>query len=598
MKLPHPFLATLGSMMLCGFAYAVPDHPRLLVSADDWEKLPARMAADPVVKEIIDTCIARAKQTLGENNLTYKLEGRRLLAVSRQAIQRVLDLSAAWKVTHDRNYLNRCRDELLNLSGLQDWHPSHHLDTAEMATAVAIGYDWLYQDLSPSDRKTIASALREKGLVSSIADKNARSGTNNWNQVCNGGLILSAVALADLEPQLSEQAIQEAIHLIPRALKEGYPQDGAYSEGANYWEYGTIYTVISVEALTHAGYANPGVARHPGFMASGRYIAELYGTSGLVFNYGDCSERSSIKPSPSASWIARETRSADLRNFLLPAFRDISPIKTDRFLALAAFWFPAPADVIAAPLPLHFLGSGNSPIAILRSGFASSDIFLGIKAGMAGVSHGHMDAGSFVLDILGQRWASDLGMQDYYSLEKRGIGLFNRDQGSDRWTVFRLNNFSHNTLTYNGKIHRADGCAKIVSFAGEPGNRTEIDLTDALGLPAGASARRVFQFNPKSLCVTITDTLSGLKPGDTIDWNMMTHAHANVQPEGVELTLAGKTLLVSLVSSAPCKPTASPADPPPTAHDAANPGITRINLRATAGKSGQLTITAAFRQAQ
>ena len=62
-----------------------------------------------------------------------------------------------------------------------------------------------------------------------------------------------------------------------------------------------------------------------------------------------------------------------------------------------------------------------------------------------------MDAGSFVFDALGVRWVQDLGMQEYYSLEKENVDLWNMSQNGQRWNVFRYNNLAHNTLTVNGK---------------------------------------------------------------------------------------------------------------------------------------------------
>lgn len=58
-----------------------------------------------------------------------------------------------------------------------------------------------------------------------------------------------------------------------------------------------------------------------------------------------------------------------------------------------------------------------------------------------------MDAGSFVYEKNGVRWAMDLGMQNYFSLESKGVDLWNQSQEGQRWDVFRLNNMAHNTLT-------------------------------------------------------------------------------------------------------------------------------------------------------
>ena len=72
---------------------------------------------------------------------------------------------------------------------------------------------------------------------------------------------------------------------------------------------------------------------------------------------------------------------------------------------------------------------------------------VGFKAGSPSVNHGHMDIGSFVMEAEGVRWAFDLGVQNYNSLESKGIKVFGKDQDAQRWSILRMNNYFHNTLT-------------------------------------------------------------------------------------------------------------------------------------------------------
>jgi hypothetical protein len=321
----------------------------------------------------------------------------------------------------------------------------------------------------------------------------------------------------------------------------------------------------------------------------------VYGTSGLLFNYGDNSE-DALEMSPAGAWMARETGSTQLRDFFRPPFLKIGGKEQNRFLALTAFWLPSTTDGKDDVLPLHFLGTGHSPVAFHRTGYRKDDIFLGIKAGKADVPHGHMDAGSFVVDWGGQRWARDVGSQNYNSLEQKGIMLWLMDQDSSRWKVFRLNNFTHNTLTYNGHLHRVGGEAKIISSKGAPENETLLDMSAPLGLSEGAVATRRFTMDANS--VSVTDTLSGLKPGDRITWHMMTRAKASARKGGFDLKLGGKRMELDLSSPQSTSEKATPADPPTTDYDEENPGMTRIFLEAVAGKDGKVTIHAVFQGAE
>ena len=100
------FLSTAAFLSVL---HAAPPHPRLFVTEADWRRLPARMKADPAVREVIRATIQRADSVLDAPPLTRTLTGRRLLSVSRDALQRTLDLATAWKVTGERRYFEKCR---------------------------------------------------------------------------------------------------------------------------------------------------------------------------------------------------------------------------------------------------------------------------------------------------------------------------------------------------------------------------------------------------------------------------------------------------------------------------------------------------------
>ena len=87
---------------------------------------------------------------------------------------------------------------------------------------------------------------------------------------------------------------------------------------------------------------------------------------------------------------------------------------------------------------------------------------------------------------------------------------------------------------------------------------------------------------------------SGLKPGDKITWHMMTRARASARKGGFDLKLGDKRMELDLSSPQSTSEKATPADPPTTDYDEANPGMTRIFLEALAGKDGKVTIHAVF----
>jgi hypothetical protein len=126
----------------------VPAHPRLLLLAGQEKQLWKNIQADKTWKRVHQVIIDESDRILNTEPVERIKIGVRLLDKCRECLRRVYFLSYAWRMTHDRKYLVRDEKELLAVSAFTDWNPTHYLDIAEMTMAVAIGYDWLYNDLS------------------------------------------------------------------------------------------------------------------------------------------------------------------------------------------------------------------------------------------------------------------------------------------------------------------------------------------------------------------------------------------------------------------------------------------------------------------
>ena len=53
---------------------------------------------------------------------------------------------------------------------------------------------------------------------------------NNWNQVCNAGMVFGALAIQEDYPELATEVIDRAFESISISM-EAYGPDGAYPEG-------------------------------------------------------------------------------------------------------------------------------------------------------------------------------------------------------------------------------------------------------------------------------------------------------------------------------------------------------------------------------
>ena len=198
-------------------------------------------------------------------------------------------------------------------------------------------------------------------------------------------------------------------------------------------------------------------------------------------------------------------------------------------------------------------------------------------------SHAHMDAGSFKYEHAGVRWSMDLGMQDYHSLESRGVDLWNQGQDGQRWEVFRLGNEAHSTLTLNREHHVVRSFVPIVGTWTEKSRKgARLDMTEAFGDAVTKAERSVWLDRRNRLHVE--DVLTAGEEAAEVMWVMTTPAHAEISSDGgIVLEKDGRKMCLEIVVSAEGAegPAASPhvwSNDPPHDHDAPNPGTCRAGF--------------------
>ena len=531
-------------MVLTGVAMASAEadpHPRLLFPAAREAAVKARIAADPLAAEIQKAVVKPAEQVLKERTCEYLIpDGKRLLSESRKALHHVLYCGWAWRTTGDTRFRDRVIRELDAACALKDWNPSHFLDTAEMSTAVAIGYDWLYPSLDAEQRKRYEDTLLDKGLrvVGKVHPKTGwwTGATNNWSQVCGTGMALAAEAVKERDPELCAALVKHGDELIAKC-EHFYLPDGAYPEGPSYWHYGTNYHVMLFAARESLGQP---VKVPAVFKGSGDFMTHVVGPTGVDFNFADGNAGHEV-PSPAQSWIATRfdspAQAGRLRSLLEAALkRGIGGGTTNdlRFFPLHLLWLPEiSGGRIHVPTSARF--EGMQSFVFLRSGWSGDAGWLAIKGGTGAANHGHLDAGSFVYEAGGRRWFHDLG-SDNYNMP----GYF----GKQRWDYLRLNNFSHNTLVIDGKLQAApkEGCpVSPVKLAGT-NSSTVVDLSRAYQDQA-ESVNRGAMLDAADGSVRIIDTIA--KPAGPVRWAVVTKAKPKFEGDRVILEEGGKRLILT-----------------------------------------------------
>lgn len=545
-------------------------HPRLMLKDEDLRLLKASSVEDALLQKCWQDVQEDAEGYLKRPPLVYRKVGPRLLSVSRDCLGRIYALALAYRWTGDAKYAARATENLLEVCAFQDWNPSHFLDTAEMSHAVGVGYDWLYSCLDEPTRATIRQALIAKGLQPGL-EVYAKGGwwvksEYNWNQVCNSGMLIGALAIAETDPSYAERIVPAAVKSLPLALAS-YGPDGAWGEGPGYWSYATHYTAYGLTALETALGSTFGLLEIDGLSKSGYFPIYTTGPTGYYLNLADVGERSARRPMPCMFWLARTFHNP------LYAYAEHEQLAGRAASAGHLVWYAARPPARAVRKRLDYYFGGAVEVVTMRSAWDDPDaLFVGIKAGYNQVNHGHLDLGNFELDALGVRWARDLGADDYNL-----AGYWDSKRGGTRWSYYRLNSLSHNVPLLDGK--NQDPLAKS-SFAKTDINGARpialVNLTEAYKDFARSTTRGIALIEGRRAAL-VQDEFE-LAQTCEVAWGMTTDAQIEIGPGPVAvLKLQDQTLIARVLSPAHATFTVESAEQQPP--QKRNTGVRRLLMK-------------------
>ncbi|MDR2816597.1 MAG: heparinase II/III-family protein [Proteiniphilum sp.] len=556
-------------------------HPRLVLNSSIEKELKTKIKSDPVVGNMY----AAIKLNAGQIHDTPFLEriqtGRRILSVSREMLYRVNMLGMVYRIEKDPKTLQRINDEITAVCNFTDWNPSHFLDVAEMSLAVALALDWTMGDLPKATEELAIQSLIDKGLKPSWPEDGKAPwwayGNNNWNQVCNGGMIAASIAVAEKDPALAAKTIHRALEGLPHSLAS-YMPDGVYPEGSTYWDYGTSFSAVTVAMLESAFGKDFGHGDYPGFKESAQFRVLCNAPSGWYYNFADCGDRRGVNGDAILAWFATKTGNKtffEKERFLMPVDR---MSRLDRLDGAALVWISQYKERSDAEIPTAWKGDGPNPIVIFTGGESDPhQYYFGGKGGRGTVNHGNMDGGSFIFELNGVRWVIDPGNQDYHELEKTGFNLWESCQDCERWTLLTKNNYGHSTLTVDDRLHVADGLATIKEFKGGSNPEATIDMTPAFKDQLAKAERKFTKDADNSLI--IEDNIELLESTKLITWQLITQADIEFTDYGVNLLQEGKKIKVENLSHPGLLFSMVSLHPAPLKLDRQMKGLKRLELR-------------------
>ncbi|MDW7693150.1 heparinase II/III family protein [Flammeovirgaceae bacterium SG7u.111] len=556
-------------------------QPRLVYNSQTIKLLQKKLKTDPVIQNMYAAVKLKAIAVFEQPLLERKLKGRRLLGVSREMLYRINLLGVVYLVEKDKKVLDRINEEVLAVCNFSDWNPSHFLDVAEMSLAVALAIDWTAGELPSSTISLAKKALIGKGLKPSWPESGRNPGwaygSNNWNQVCNGGMIAAAIGVAKEEPDLAAKTIHRALDGLPHSLVE-YGPDGVYPEGSTYWGYGTSFSVVTIAMLESAFGTDFGMGNYPAFQESAVFRVLSNAPSGWYYNFADCGDERKKEGDLTLAWFAKKTGNKaffEEERFL------IKPESIDTLSRLSGaglMWVAQYQETAGMKMPTAWKGEGANPIVIFTGERDDEHTYyFGGKGGRGMVSHGNMDGGSFIFELNGVRWVVDPGNQNYHNLEKTGFDLWKKCQDCERWTLLTKNNYGHSTITINDQLHRVEGLVTLSEFKDTANPEAIFDMGPTLGSSVESASRKFVKDSPTSL--VIEDNIVINDETKLITWQLMTQADVEIVDGGAILTQEGEKLAVENISHPELTISVISLDPAPMELDRQIEGLKRLEIR-------------------
>ena len=410
--------------MVWGQQRFLPEHPRLLFLESEESEVKELMKTNKEVRQLADFLKAKADSITEVPQLQYGLDPYgQTLHLSRAYVLRLGTLALAYRLYGEKKYVDAVNESVLNVCAYPNWNPHgyNYLDTSEMATAVAIAYDWLYDVLPETTKRKVRECLYERA-VSHVLREYEKGGAGswvkrntNWNVVCNAGMTMAVLAMAEDYPKETTVILDNAAKYMPNCLKHFAP-DGVCYEGPAYWGYTVTYLSLYLKAVADNDGGKGGIDRLEGLDKTALYSKRTLTPSGRIFNFANASK--DPLNTPAYFFFSRHYGQPEVaawyREEIGRVIRNDMPLNQLFFLSLP--WFdPAVSDGRQKGIPtLEVYHNTINDIVVFNGNRKKKGaLFLIAKGGEPRQAHQQMDCGTFLVESEGICWTEDLGSEDY-----------------------------------------------------------------------------------------------------------------------------------------------------------------------------------------
>ena len=213
------------------------------------------------------------------------------------------------------------------------------------------------------------------------------------------------------------------------------PPEGDWQEGVTYWFVTLFMGLRFAAALRRLTGGKVDLFEHPALSITGDFAMMTTTPGGRVYNFNDNQDR--LMPGAAEGLLLLAT---------LTGRRDWLAVAR-RFPTESPLWLATDDPDIPSETPTHATAAKfpYTGVATMRSGWDPEATWVGFKCSPSEVSHGHLDANSFVLESGGVPLVIDEGTWPY------GAHMGYGDTKMLRWNWDALSTVGHNTLLVDGQ---------------------------------------------------------------------------------------------------------------------------------------------------
>ena len=426
-------------------------HPYLFFTNERIEILKKRIRTEKDIQAAWNEIAGEADRALNEKN----------------PIEKIDYLSLVYIVTGNRKYAEKAKEILQNICKRETWdggallqrNPPWHagLGTAHTNFATAIGFDALYNYLTPDERADLAKNMVRVGIQPSIDDwlsddkriHSLNSMGHNWWMGCVFMAGLSALALMNEIPEaaqwvedISQSATEwfafngDVLHFKQKNLDRG-----SNYESVSYANYGLSEYLFFRLAWMNSfpGAKAPeinGLELIPNF-----FMHTAYPRDGAIYSlyFGDSNLAASGERPAKLLW-AMGCRNPNIVWYL----NQIRPSQHREGLSVnSPLGIVYQPDLKQAPVVPNLPASAlyeDIGWASLRTSWEKNATLLGVKCGFTW-NHAHADASSFILMHRGEQVIKDAGNCNY---------------GNPLYPEYFFQSRAHNVVLFDGQAQPAE----------------------------------------------------------------------------------------------------------------------------------------------